>query len=334
MNPEKLEPLINEALSEPCPVLCNLKITLAHQTLSEALSAAIGLLEVANFHSWAVWGSKKAGVTVRQEDLETALKDATRVAGICGATVGHFAAKALSSLYPWWGRKVGSVAGVGLGASVGAWCGRGIARWSRIRASKLVLAGNKLVLDDIGRRTARFCAVRAAGKSDIVEGSDELLEQAFYYYALAADSNNTEERHQASYYANCLAILHEHLKLQPYIEESMPFIVRRCVTKRMLEFNIGAISLQVSEDLPTVESEAYPETLANLKLVELNKFLATWRRPDLSTAANDWTKLKDRMAYIVELFRWYHLDPSVREAPYSQRQRQLIEGGEIPHGEL
>jgi hypothetical protein len=42
----------------------------------------------ANFHTWAVWGSRKAGVTIRQEDLGEALRNATVVAGIVGLIVG------------------------------------------------------------------------------------------------------------------------------------------------------------------------------------------------------------------------------------------------------
>ena len=48
------------------------------------LQAVTGPDAGANFHTWAVWGSRKAGVTIRQEDLGEALKNATVVSGIVG----------------------------------------------------------------------------------------------------------------------------------------------------------------------------------------------------------------------------------------------------------
>lgn len=315
MTPDQLEKIIEQALQEPCPAKCNEMITLAHRQLSQALARTLNAEGVANFHSWAVWGSKKAGVTIRQEDLESALADATRVAGLCGTAVGFVASRFLGSPLPWWKSRVGTVSGMALGATVGSWSGRAIARWSRRRASELVLEGNKLVLDDIGRRTVAFCRLREKGESQTEFQEGDLLDEAFFHYNLAVNSKDLESKHQTTYYANCLAILHEHLKLQPYIKGSMPFIVRRCVTKRMLEFEIGPLKLLVSEDVPSLDGKSYPLTLREPKLPNLERFLQRWQRAEGSAAAGDWTKLEDRMAYIVELFRHYHLDRSVHEAP-------------------
>ena len=60
---------IDAAVSGGDPVICNLRITLAHQELSLALRQVTGLGSGANFHTWAVWGSKTAGRTIRREDL-------------------------------------------------------------------------------------------------------------------------------------------------------------------------------------------------------------------------------------------------------------------------
>jgi len=43
--------------------------------------------------SWAVWGSRKAGVTIRQEDLDSAIRDAFVVAGGVGVATGVAAAR-------------------------------------------------------------------------------------------------------------------------------------------------------------------------------------------------------------------------------------------------
>src|SRR5262245_53570959 len=165
---QELQARIDAANGEPDAVLCNLRITLEHRELSALLQRVTGADAGANFHSWAVWGSKKAGVTVRQEDLDGALRDASRVAGIVGAVVGLGCAALAGSLFFPSASAVVFALGILLGGVLGALCGsatgRAIARWSRREASRLVLEGNRLVLDDIGRQTARFCAAFPPGE--------------------------------------------------------------------------------------------------------------------------------------------------------------------------
>jgi len=59
---------IKDAIETSEPSLSNRKITLVHYRLSQVLQAVTGTDAGANFHTWAVWGSRKAGVTIRQED--------------------------------------------------------------------------------------------------------------------------------------------------------------------------------------------------------------------------------------------------------------------------
>ncbi len=79
---------VAEAIETSDPVLSNRRITLVHYKLSQVLQAVTGTDAGANFHTWAVWGSRKAGVTIRQEDLGEALRNAMIVAGIVGFIVG------------------------------------------------------------------------------------------------------------------------------------------------------------------------------------------------------------------------------------------------------
>lgn len=53
---------VEEACSEPGPARSNHLITRLHYLLSEALADALGRDGGPNFHTWAVWGSRKAGV--------------------------------------------------------------------------------------------------------------------------------------------------------------------------------------------------------------------------------------------------------------------------------
>jgi hypothetical protein len=321
---QDLSTRIDHALSQQDPSLCNRAITICHYDLSRALSEILGPKAGANFHSWAVWGSRKAGVTIRQEDLHQARDDAMRAGGASGFVIGTGVARYLSGRTGhgfWYG--LGSL----LGTVSGAKCAEQIAIWSRRKAAKLVLAGNKLVLNDIGRVTARFCQEFAESKSlstEAVEAftgsiDDPLLRQAFKYYGTAALSESPRDKQEAAYFANCLAILYEHQKLQPYIKGAMPLVVRRCVTKRLLSFEIGELSLAVSEDVPHLGCHPFPPDLAELRGPELHTFLQKWDRDLGSTArsaASDWTKLSHRMAYIVDLFRRFHADSNVMLEPY------------------
>ena len=65
---------IDEAVDGRDPVLSNLRITLVHQQLSLALRQLIGEGSGANFHTWAVWGSKTAGRTIRRDDLPVPMR--------------------------------------------------------------------------------------------------------------------------------------------------------------------------------------------------------------------------------------------------------------------
>ena len=93
--------LITDAIQTPDPFLSNFKITRLHYLLSNALLEAGGPDAGANFHSWAIWGSRKAGVTIRQEDKDQASRDATLVAGIVGAVVGVGVGWLLSDVLNW-----------------------------------------------------------------------------------------------------------------------------------------------------------------------------------------------------------------------------------------
>ena len=129
-------------------------------------------------------------------------------------------------------------------------------------------------------------------------------------------------------------------KASAYIVGSLPFIVRKCVTARMLTFEIGPLTLAVSEDVPSLAGATFPSTLSVLNDRSLLTFLngdGGWDANQDSvtgSAARDWSRLRDRMAYIVKLFRCYHLHESVHAPPYSDPQVVAIESGSIPEGRL
>lgn len=339
--------LIDAAVSGADPVLGNLRITLAHQELSLALHQITGAASGANFHTWAVWGSKKAGRTIREEDLPAVKHACWALATLLGVGTGFAVAPGRASA-----RTQSSIAaGTALAALLYA-----ATRVLAGRARREIFDGNVTVLTDIGRQTGRFvstflrpedrteeqleefCAELRPGH--VVHGGQDLLRGAYRHYFAAAAERDPHRRDECMLYANLLAILHEHHRLDPYIHASVPRPARRFVTKHMLGFAIGVHPLKVSDDVPRVGSLRWPDTLETIDTPELVEFLFGvdgWdRNPGTLTgsAAGDWTELSDRMNFIVDLFRSRHADPDLFTAPYSQQQRAMIVAGRVPGGPL
>lgn len=348
-----LQQEIETALREPDAVVANLLITRCHYLLSQALQAALGPDAGANFHSWAVWGSRKAGVTIRQEDLDDAQRDGTIVGGFVGSLVG-IGSGWLLGWTPGW-----LPAGALLGAGCGIAVGRLIIKRSRRRSAQLVLAGNRTVLADIGLQTVRFlgwlASMQPSQPTDITDflaelspgtvgkSNQELLRQAFSQYYLAYTAKTVAEKQRVTYFGNCFAVWHEHVRLEPYIQGAMPLIIRRCVTKRLLQFDIGTLKLAVAHDVPApavsmeLDTPASSQAQAALALLRVGSDTPTAGGPLLAstaTAASDWTRIKERMRYVFALFRTFHTEPQVFAAPYDSTQLSAIAAGRRPTGAL
>ena len=340
---EHLTQEIRAALQEPDPVLANLKITRCHYLLAQALEQVLGPAAGANFHSWAVWGSRKAGVTIRQEDLDQARRDGTVVGSIVGSLVGLGCGWLLSFPFVW------QPAAALLGAVCGATTGRFIIRRSRRVSARLILAGNRTVLEDIGLESARFVGLLQRGTppgpaeiqaflatlQPAPSSRHNLLRQAFSHYYQACQTADAAQKQEATYLGNCFAVWHEHVRLEPYIQGAMPLIIRRCVTQRLLQFDIGPTRLAVAQDVPAGATLPLTTPTPALALLETvgGSSVAT-APPATGTAAHDWTQIQQRMRYVFALFRAFHTDAPVRTAPYSLGQLAAIHAGQYPNGNL
>ena len=198
------------------------------------------------------------------------------------------------------------------------------------------------MLEDIGEQTARFVSTFHAHelpdeaqldsflaefrRGETAAGGQDLLRQAFEQYYRARYATSVKQKHEATYFANCLAVLHEHIRLEPYIKKSMPYIVRKCATKRLMQFDVGRVKLKVSEEVPGLEQEQFPESLSSLSDEQLETFLngpSGWGGDGPSAPARDWTNIRERMKYIVRLFRVMHLERSVFSEPYNSENSSL-----------
>jgi hypothetical protein len=308
-----LEPQIDQALDELDRVRANKLVTLAHHRLGVALADVVGRDGGANFHSWAVWGSREAGRTIAKRDLPGLVAVST----ITGAVLGGLVGAAVSGT-------VGLVAGAWTVAVLAF-----VVVTARLeRSSAEILAGNRTVLDDIGRATALFVssfhdaeerdddhfAVFAAtlrpGPTEA--GGQDLLRRAFACYYAARFETDPDRKQELVFAGNCFAVWHEHIRLQGHIAASMARPLRRWITRRLLDFHVGAEHLWVAED----PSGPYPATLADLDDPEADAADRALRRRGEGNGAADWARLDDRMNYVVELFRTRHTAPEVFAHPY------------------
>jgi hypothetical protein len=299
---------MEDACAEQEPAHANQLITRLHYLLSEALADGLGREGGPNFHSWAVWGSLKAGVTIRQEDLDSAISNATMTAGVVGSVIGATTGIFAGQWLPWAADYLTAATGAGIGALTGGWTGRQIAIWSRGKAARLILRGNQLVMRDIGEQSARFLEMLENGATGegrraffaglragpTERGGQDRLATAFHSYLGAFDSNDLETKRTEMIAGNCEIVYHEHIKLEPYIRGAMPWIVRRCATQRLMTYEIGGKVLTVGEDLPGISTP---------------------------TAARNWTQIEERMRYVFALFRKFHNAPEVFSVPYPEMAR-------------
>jgi hypothetical protein len=121
----------------------------------------------------------------------------------------------------------------------------------------------------------------------------------------------------------------------------MPLIIRRCVTKRLLQFDIGQLRLVVAQDVPlpslTADSAApaSAQTTAALGLLRsVSGAAVDGAAAFTGTAARDWTRIKERMRYVFALFRAFHTEPEVCSMPYDASQLAAIAAGQRPAGTL
>ena len=165
-----------------------------------------------------------------------------------------------------------------------------------------MLCGNRTVIEDIGEQSARFLGLlengatregREAFFAGLRTGPTERhgqdrLAAAFRCYLAAFDSNDLEAKRASMIEGNCEIVFHEHIRLEPYIQGAMPFIVRRYATLKLMRYEIGDRVLTVGEDVPGIPTP---------------------------TAARNWAKIEERMRYVFALFRKLHNAPEVFSMP-------------------
>jgi len=267
------------------------------------------------------------------------------LAMLIGGGLGLFAAAAVPQR-PGAARLLAGAAGVLLGGCASATA----VHRCRDKASRMVLGGNIAVLDDIGRQTARFVStfqghpapdpkrltdsLAALRPGPSAAGGQGLLAEAFTHYYHAMHARSAACRHDHMLLANLYAILHEHIRLQPYIAGAMPRPARRLITRSLLDFSLGRRIMSVGRDVVPPEGAVRPHLAES---AELQGFLDHWSRTQggvLGNRAHNWADIRDRMAFICALFRTGHCDQGLFTAPYTAPQLATIAAGSLPDGAL
>lgn len=323
--------VLDEVVANPDPAEANRDITCAHHELSVLLDRRLGPDAGANFHTWAVWGSREAATTIGRNDVSGLTARVGGIAGAAGALLGAVLA---------------GPGGGACGALLGAAAGAAFTRRALDRARYHVAHGNRIVVDEIGGVTARFVTAFANDTEPDADhlsnflawlrpgptaagGQDELA-RAFTAYHRAAFELDLRRKHQLVFAANCRIVAHEHIRLQRDIAAAMPRALRRWITRKLLNYRVGPERLHVACDLTSVDGPTYPTALDALTELEAKEVVAALRdrhRPEGSLAgsgAKDWSSYAQRMNYVVELFRTRHLSPDVFAAPYDVATRQIF----------
>ncbi len=111
--------------------------------------------------------------------------------------------------------------------------------------------------------------------------------------------------------------------LSPVVD-AMARAFRRLATEHMMKLAVPGGALKLGHDLPPppgMESTLFPPHLRTLENPELRALLAEFdKSPDSleGTGAEDWSKLDQRMNYIIDLFRTRQSDPALFDPPFGR----------------
>lgn len=110
--------------------------------------------------------------------------------------------------------------------------------------------------------------------------------------------------------------------------------IRAVITKHLMTLTIPPDNvLHLGENLV----HPFPQNLATITSTDLLNLLKQLR-PTIDTidgaGCTDWSNLKERVHFIVQLFRCYHSSKDLLEPPFTPEQLAVIKNGAVPDGPL
>ncbi len=124
------------------------------------------------------------------------------------------------------------------------------------------------------------------------------------------------------------------LRARDQLAEELQRLGRLVITEHLMTLRLSAGRvLRLGQDLqaefaPLLEHATHPALQALLGRIDPT--------PDSlhNTGAQDWGRLSDRMHFIADLFRAYHLDATLFDPPFTAEQVAAVKAGHLPTGRL
>ncbi|MDI1436050.1 hypothetical protein [Polyangium sorediatum] len=281
----------------------NLLITQAYGDLSLEIADLLGSGAGINWCTMAAWASRRAGQSIRGEDLPGQHYVARAAARVPGA---RFLVDTMRDV----SREVGE------------------GNREVFLEVAPAFAGFARAFREGDEALAAFFASFTKGPPD--RGGQDILRRAFDCYLEAARAPAGKRKAELLYAANLYVALQEQTRLQGRIAAAMPGgpTTRALVTKAMLELELGGGTAihRLGADLP---DGPFGEHLEALEDPELVTFVLRFDADIASTCgsrAERWDALADRMRFIVELFRLHGSDASLFEEPLSAAEWLALTG--------
>lgn len=292
---------IDEITEMDDPVARNRRITRSYAEISREMRDFIGADGGANWATWAAWASRQAGQTIRGEDA--------------GGSFGR------------------SLIRGALGPGLGPIIGGGLE--GQVRASAAAVArGNNKVHDEIAREFVRFLetfrgdtefnqekldAYLATFRPGPPErGGQDQLRQAFEAYYRAKFESNKDKKQELMLLGNARIGFHEQTRLQSDIEGALPGIGRGLATEWLMSLRLPGGSIDLGDDVESFRGREFPAELRDIDNAELLRLIRQLdANPDTlrGSGTDDWANFRQRMNFILDLFRSRHNDERLFENP-------------------
>jgi hypothetical protein len=321
------------------PVLRNLWITQAYHELSAELFEMLGGQNV-NWCTFAAWASKTAGESIRDQELPRPVIELAERIGfadealdICSKLIADGNLKVFAELGREYARMIETFQGD-----------------TKYDEAKLIdfLAGVRV----------------PAGETPIYEGR---LKIAFVQYYKVMFELDQKKKAEMILYGSALAGYHEQMRLQPDIKGAIDapfdedsgtnkkhlisallhssFVRKYCegiwddaVTRFLMHIDLPDSELSLGESVaPPAHQPVFPpdlQTLRNEDLVAFVDHFGDRMSTMKGSGAGNWTKISDRMRFIIDLFRSYQQDKTLLTPPFTPEQIASMEAGRIPEGKL
>lgn len=181
-------------------------------------------------------------------------------------------------------------------------------------------------------------------------GNEQLI-QAFGQYHEAMFEEDPDRQQELMLLANANIGLHEQARLQPFIEDAMPWYARGAATAWGMNLHVpnsndgSPVGLDFAHDYDALDlsedvrerhwfwghyTQDYPEALRSIDdptvASEIDELSPGFWNP--TVGAENWADYDDRMQFIAELFRSNQNNPNLHQVPFTDEQAQAHLDGE------